>query len=214
MPSSRAAADGAPDLAITRALLDEKFDRLHLRDRTLLQSIVAFDVFVGPQLLALLLGISPAAVNTSLSKLKRAGLVRATPEGEVGITYRVLRDILPKSWCHPGPLEALRMAALLIDNGDWYAIARRAELYVLAGHLEDAVAEFERAGIEAQHKGHLKDASRVFALAIKTAKAALNDPGYVPDKSSDEDSLERTSARCRARAKAVRLRIQRDASTT
>jgi hypothetical protein len=75
-------------------------------------------------------------------------LIRATTEGEVGITYRVLRDILPKSWRHPGPLEALRMAALPIDNGDWYAIARRAELYVLGGHPDEAVAEFERAGIE------------------------------------------------------------------
>ena len=202
-----------PDLALTRALLDAKYDRLRVRDRTLLQSIVAFDVFVGPQLLALLLGLSPAAVNSSLSKLKRAGLIRATPEGEVGITYRVLRDVLPESWRHPGPLDALRMAVLLLDNGDWYAIARRAELYVLAGHLQEAVGEFERAGIEAQHSGALRDASRLFALAGKTAKAAINDPDYVRDQSSDEDWFERTAARCRARAKAVRLRIQRAAST-
>jgi hypothetical protein len=205
---TRAAAE-SPDLALTRALLDEKFDRLRVRDRTLLQSIVAFDCFVGPQLLALFLGLAPAAVNTSLSKLKRAGLVRATAEGEVGITYRVLRDILPASWRHPGPLEALRMAGLLIDNSDWYAIARRAELYVLAGHLTTAVAEFERSGIEAQHRGYLKEAAHVFALAIKTAKAALNEPAYVRDQSSDEDVLERTAARCRARAKAVRLKLQR-----
>jgi DNA-binding transcriptional ArsR family regulator len=202
----------APDFAITRALLDAKFDRLRSRDRTLLQSIVAFDVFVGPQMLAVFLGLSPAAVSTSLSKLKRTGLIRATPQGEVGISYRVLRDILPESWRHPGPLEAVRMAALLIDNGDWYAIARRAELCVLAGHLEEAVGEFERAGIEAQHQGYLKDAARAFALAIKTAKAAINDPNYVRDRSSDEDYLERTAARCRGRAKAVRLKIQRDAS--
>jgi DNA-binding transcriptional ArsR family regulator len=200
------------DLALTRALLDEKFDRLRLRERTLLQSIVALDVFVGPQLLALLLGLSPAAVNTSLSKLKRAGLIRTTPDGEVGITYRVLRDILPVSWRHPGPLEALRMAALLIDNGDWYAIARRAELYVLGGQLDAAVGEFERAGIEAQQRAALRDASRLFSLAAKTAKAAMNDPDHVLDLSSDEDVLARTAARCRARAKAVRLRIQRAAS--
>ena len=212
MPSSRAAADGGPDLALTRELLNEKFDRLLVRDRTLLQSIVAFDVFVGPQLLALLLGLSPAAVNSSLSKLKRAGLIRATPAGEVGITYRVLRDILPQSWRHPGPLEALRMASLLTDTVDWYATARRAELYVLAGHLEEAVGEFERAAIEAQHGGDLKEAARVFALAAKTAKAAINDPNYVRDRSSDEDWLERTGARCRARSKAVRLRMQRAAS--
>ena len=86
-----------PDLVLTRALLDEKFGRLRSRDRTLLQSLVALDVFVGPQLLAMLLRISPSAVNSSLSKLKRAGLVRSTPEGEVGITYRVLRDLLPES---------------------------------------------------------------------------------------------------------------------
>jgi DNA-binding transcriptional ArsR family regulator len=159
-----------------------------------LQSLVAFDVFVGPQLLAMLLGISPSAVNSSLSKLKRAGLVRSTPEGEVGITYRVLRDVLPESWRHPGPLEALRMAVLLIDNGDWYAIARRAEL------------------VEAQHRSALRDASRLFALAAKTAKAGINDPDYVRDESSDEDSLERAATRCRARAKAIRLRIQRTAS--
>lgn len=212
MASSRAAADGGPDLALTRELLNEKFERLLARDRTLLQSIVAFDVFVGPQLLALLLGLSPAAVNSSLSKLKRAGLIRATPEGEVGITYRVLRDILPQSWRHPGSLEALRMASLLIDTVDWYAIARRAELYVLAGHLEEAVGEFERAAIEAQHLGDLKEAARIFALAAKTAKAAINDPGYVRDRSSDEDWLERAAARCRARSKALRLRIQRSAS--
>jgi DNA-binding transcriptional ArsR family regulator len=198
-----------PDLALTRALLDEKFDRLRVRERTLLQSIVALDVFVGPQLLALLLGLSPAAVNTSLSKLKRAGLIRATPEGEVGITYRVLRDILPTSWRHPGSLEALRMAALLIEAGDWYAIARRAELYVLGGRLEDAVGEFERAGIEAQHRGSLKDASRLFALAAKTAKAAINDPDYVRDQSSDEDWLARTTARskfCNSTTPSRRLR--------
>ena len=41
MPSSRAAAEGGLDLALTRALLDEKFERLRVRDRTLLQSIVA-----------------------------------------------------------------------------------------------------------------------------------------------------------------------------
>lgn len=201
------------DLALTRALLDEKYDRLRIRERTLLQSIVALDVFVGPQLLAMLLGLSPAAVNTSLSKLNRAGLIRTTPEGEVGITYRVLRDILPTSWRHPGPLEALRMAALLIDNGDWYAIARRAELYVLGGRLADAVSEFERAGIEAQHRGALRDASRLFASAARTAKAAVNDPDYVCDQSFDEDWLAHTAARCRARAKAVRLRLQRIAST-
>jgi DNA-binding transcriptional ArsR family regulator len=160
----------------------------------------------------MLLGISPSAVNSSLSKLKRAGLVRSTPEGEVGITYRVLRDVLPESWRHPGPLEALRMAVLLIDNGDWYAIARRAELYVLAGHLKEAVGEFERAGVEAQHRSALRDASRLFALAAKTAKAGINDPDYVRDESSDEDSLERAATRCRARAKAIRLRIQRTAS--
>jgi DNA-binding transcriptional ArsR family regulator len=200
------------DLALTRALLDEKCDRLHLRERTMLQSIVALDVFVGPQLLALLLGLSPAAVNTSLSKLKRAGLIRSTPEGEVGITYRVLRDILPVSWRHPGPLEAVRMASLLIDNGDWYAIARRAELYVLGGQLQDAVGDFERAGVEAQHSGSLKDASRLFARAAKTAKAAANHPDYVRDESFDEDWLVRTGARCRARAKAVRLRLQRTAN--
>jgi DNA-binding transcriptional ArsR family regulator len=202
----------APDFAQTRALLDAKFDRLLNRDRTLLQSIVAFDVFVGPQLLAVFLGLSPAAVSKSLSKLKRTGLIRATPEGEVGISYRVLRDILPESWRHPGPLEALRMAALLIDNADWYAIARRAELCVLASHLEEAVGEFERAGIEAQHQGYLKDAARFYALAVKTAKAAINDATYVRDQSSDEDYLERTAARCRSRAKAVRLKIQRDSS--
>lgn len=202
----------APDFAQTRALLDAKFDRLLVRDRTLLQSIVAFDVFVGPQMLAVFLGLSPAAVSTSLSKLKRTGLIRATPAGEVGISYRVLRDILPASWRHPGPLEALRMAALLIDNGDWYAIARRAELCVLAGRLEEAVGEFERAGIEAQHRGDLKEASRVFSLAIKTAKAAINDPKYMRDRSSDEDYLERTAARCRSRAKTVRLKIQRETS--
>ncbi len=201
-----------PDLVLTRALLDEKFGRLRSRDRTLLQSLVALDVFVGPQLLAMLLGISPTAVNSSLSKLKRAGLVRSTPEGEVGITYRVLRDLLPESWRLPGPLEALRMAVLLIDNGDWYAIARRAELYVLAGHLTEAVGEFERAGIEAQHRNALRDATRLFALAAKTAKAAINDPAYVRDESSDQDGLERAAARCRARAKALRLRIQRAAS--
>ena len=217
MPSSRAAvpAGAMPtgqDLSLTRALLDEKFGRLRARDRTLLQTIVAFDVFVGPQLLALVLGLPPAAVNTSLSKLKRAGLIRATEEGEFGITYRVLRDILPSTWRHPGPLEALRMATLLVDKGDWSAIARRAELYVLAGDLEAAVGEFERAGIEAQQCSALKDASRLFALAANTAKAALNDPHYVRDNSTDEDWLERTAARCRARAKAVRLRIQRAAS--
>ena len=202
----------APDFAQTRALLDAKFDRLLVRDRTLLQSIVAFDVFVGPQLLAVFLGLSPAAVSTSLSKLKRTGLIRATPEGEVGISSRVLRDILPASWRHPGPIEALRMAALLIDNGDWYAIARRAELCVLAGHLEEAVGEFERAGIEAQHQGQLKESARVFALAVKPAKAAINDPTYVRDRSSDEDYLARTAVRCRSRAKTVRLKIQRDTS--
>jgi DNA-binding transcriptional ArsR family regulator len=202
----------APDFAQTRALLDAKFDRLLVRDRTLLQSIVAFDVFVGPQLLAVFLGLSPAAVGTSLSKLKRTGLIRATPAGEVGISYRVLRDILPESWRHPGPLEALRMAALLIGNDDWYAIARRAELCVLAGHLEEAVREFERAGIEAQHQGQLKEAARIFAVALKTAKAAINDADYVRDQSSDEDWLERATARCRGRAKAVRLKIQRAAS--
>jgi DNA-binding transcriptional ArsR family regulator len=201
-----------PDLVLTRALLDEKFGRLRPRDRTLLQSLVALDVFVGPQLLAMLLGISPTAVNSSLSKLKRAGLVRSTPEGEVGITYRVLRDLLPESWRLPGPLEALRMAVLLIDNGDWYAIARRAELYVLAGHLTEAVGEFERAGVEAQHRNALRDATRLFALAVKTAKAAINDPAYVRDESSDEDGLERAAVCCRARAKALRLRIQRAAS--
>jgi len=195
-----------------RAVLGGTFDRLHARDRTLLQSLVAFDVFVGPQLLAMLLGISPAAVTRSLAKLKRAGLVRATPDGEVGITYRVLRDILPASWRHPGPLEALRMAMLLIDNRNWYAIARRAELCVLAGHLEEAAGEFERAGIEAEHENDLRDAARLFALAVKTAKAAGNDPGYVPDQSMDEDRLERAAARCRARTKAIRLRIQRNTS--
>jgi DNA-binding transcriptional ArsR family regulator len=202
----------APDFAQTRALLDAKFDRLRVRDRTLLQSIVAFDVFVGPQLLAVFLGLSPAAVSNSLSKLKRTGLIRATPAGEVGISYRVLRDILPESWRHPGPLEALRMAALLIDNGDWYAIARRAELCVLAGHLDEAVNEFERAGIEAHHQGHLKDAARNFAIAVKTAKAAINDPEYVRDLSNDEDWLERAAGRCRSRAKAIRLKIQRASS--
>jgi len=202
-----------PDLTLTRALLDEKFGRLRVRDRTLLQSIVALDVFVGPQLLALLLGLSPAAVNNSLSKLKRTGLIRATPDGDVGITYQVLRDILPASWRHPGPLEALRMAALLIDHSDCYAIARRAELYVLAGHLVEAVGEFERAGIEAQHRGYLKDAARLFARAAKTAKAAFNDPAYVRDRSSDEDGVERSAARCRARAKVIRLRMQRASST-
>jgi hypothetical protein len=202
----------APDFAQTRALLDAKFDRLRVRDRTLLQSIVAFDVFVGPQILAVFLGLSPAAITTSLSKLKRTGLIRATPEGEVGISYRVLRDILPESWRHPGPLEAVRMASLLIDNNDWYAIARRAELCVLAGHLEEAVREFERAGIEAQHGGALKEAARIFAIAVKTAKAAINDATYVRDQSSDEDYLERAAARCRGRAKTVRLKIQRAAS--
>jgi len=201
-----------PDLALTRALLVEKCDRLRVRDRTLLQSIVAFDVFVGPQLLAMLLGLPPATVHTSLSKLKRAGLIRSTPEGEVGITYRVLRDILPASWSLPGPLEALRMALLLIDNGAWQAIARRAELYVLAGHLEEAVVDFERAGVEAQHHADLKDAARLFALAARTAKAAINDPEYVRDQSQDEDWLERAADRCRARTKAIRLRIQRAAS--
>lgn len=212
MRRTRAAAGGGPDLVLTRELLDEKFDRLLARDRTLLQSIVALDVFVGPQVLALLLGLSPAAVNASLSKLKRAGLIRATPEGEVGITYRVLRDIFPQSWRHPGPLEALRMASLLIDNAGWSAIARRAELYVLAGHLEAAAGEFERAAIEAQHRGELKDAARIFTLAAQTAKAAINDPAYVRDQSSDEDFLERTAVRCRARSKALRLQIQRTAS--
>jgi len=202
----------SPDLALTRELLVAKFDRLRVRDRTLLQSIVAFDVFVGPQLLAMLLGLSPAAVNTSLSKLKRAGLIRSMPEGEVGITYRVLRDILPASWRHPGPLEALRMALLLIDNGAWEAIARRAELYVLAGHLEQAVGDFERAANEAQQRDQLREAVRLFAQAARTAKAAINDPEYVRDQSSDEDWLERTVERCRARTKALRLRIQRAAS--
>ena len=201
-----------PDLALSRALLLEKCDRLRVRDRTLLQSIVAFDVFVGPQLLAVLLGLAPASVHTSLSKLKRAGLIRSTPEGEVGITYRVLRDILPASWRQPSPLEALSMALLLIEDTDWRAIARRAELYVLATHLEEAVGDFERAGVEAQHRGDLKDAARLFALAARTAKAAINDPEYVRDQSSDEDSLERAAQRCRARTKAIRLRIQRAAS--
>ena len=204
--------DEAPDFAQTRVLLDAKFDRLRVRDRTLLQSIVAFDVFVGPQLLAVFLGLSPAAISTSLSKLKRTGLIRATPEGEVVISYRVLRDILPESWRHPGPLEALRMAALLLDNRDWYAIARRAELCVLAGHLEEAVGEFERAGIEAQHRGQLKEAARMFAVAVRTAKAAINDQNYVRDESSDEDWLERAAARARSRAKTVRLKIQRASS--
>jgi DNA-binding transcriptional ArsR family regulator len=214
--AKRRAAVGAtaagPDLTLTRALLEQTFDRLRVRDRTLLQSIVAFDVFVGPQLLAMLLGISPAAVNISLSKLKRAGLVRSTPDGEVGITYRVLRDILPASWRHPGPLDALRMAMLLIDNTNWYAIARRAELCVLAGHLEEAAGEFERAGIEAEHQNDLREAARLFASAVKTAKAAINDPRHVRDQSLDEDRLERAEARCRARTKSLRLRIQRNTS--
>jgi hypothetical protein len=201
-----------PDLALSRALLVEKCDRLRVRDRTLLQSIVAFDIFVGPQLLAVLLGLPTASVHTSLSKLRRAGLIRTTPEGEVGMTYRVLRDILPASWRQPNPLEALRMALLLIDNTDWRAIARRAELYVLATHLAEAVGDFERAGVEAQHRGDLKDAARLFALAVRTAKAAINDPDYVRDLSSDEDSLEHAAQRCRARTKAVRLRIQRAGS--
>lgn len=201
-----------PDLALSRALVTEKCERLRVRDRTLLQSIVAYDVFVGPQLLAVLLGLPTAAVQTSLSKLKRAGLVRATADGEVGITYRVLRDILPASWRHPSPLEALRMAVLLVDNTEWRAIARRGELYVLAGHLAEAVGELERAGIEAQHRGDLKDAARLFASAARTAKAAVNDVEYVRDLSSDEDALERAAARCRARAKAVRLRMQRAVS--
>lgn len=206
------AVAAGPDLSLTRALVEQTFDRLRVRDRTMLQSIVAFDVFVGPQLLALLLGISPAAVNISLSKLKRAGLVRSTPDGEVGITYRVLRDILPASWRHPGPLDALRMAMLLIDNTNWYAIARRAELCVLAGHLEEAAAEFERAGIEAEHQNDLRAAARLFGSAATTAKAAINDPGYVSDRSLDEDGLERAAKRCRVRIKSLRLRIQRTTS--
>jgi hypothetical protein len=82
----------------------------------------------------------------------------------------------------------------------------------LPGHLKEAVGEFERAGVEAQHRSALRDASRLFALAAKTAKAGINDPDYVRDESSDEDSLERAATRCRARAKAIRLRIQRTAS--
>ena len=199
--------DDAYDLAITRDLLNEKVDRLRRLDRTLFQSLVAFDVFVGPQLLAVFLGLSPDAIGSSLSKLKRAGLVRATPEGEVGITYRVLRDILPGEWRQPGPVDALRMASLLLDSRDWYAIGRRAELCVLAGQLVEAVDEFERAGVEAQHREHYKEAARYYSLAATTAKAALNDPAYVRDGSADDDSLERTASRCRSRAKTVRLKL-------
>ena len=199
----------APDLALTRALLDEKFLRLRPRDRNLLRSIVAFDVFVGPQLLAVFLGLPPATVAASLAKLKRAGLVRTADDGSVGITYRVLRDILPESWRHPGPLDALRMAGMLLEGEDWYAIARRAELYVLGGHLGEAVAALERAGIEAEHHGALAEAARIFSLAAKTDKAALNDPQYVPDRSFDDDEFERSAARCRGRAKAARLKLHR-----
>ena len=196
-----------PDLALSRALLLEKCDRLRVRDRTLLQSIVAFDVFVGPQLLAVLLGLPPASVHTSLSKLKRAGLIRSTPEGEVGITYRVLRDILPASWRQPSPLEALSMALLLIDNADWRAIARRAELYVLAGHLRRPSAIRTGRG-----RGPTPRRPQGRGAAVRTgrrtAKAAINDPEYVRDRSSDEDSLEHAAQRCRARTKAIRLRIR------
>jgi hypothetical protein len=101
------------------------------------------------------------------------------------------------------------MARLLLDSNDWYAISRRAELYVVAGHLEEAVREFERAGIEAHHRALFKESSRAFALAARTARAATEAPGYIPDGSFDEDSLERTAARCRRRAKADRLRHQR-----
>jgi DNA-binding transcriptional ArsR family regulator len=198
-----------PDLALTRALLNEKFLRLRPRDRNLLRSIVAFDVFVGPQLLAVFLGLSPATVAASLTALKRAGLVRASDDGRVGITYRVLRDILPASWRHPGPLEALRMAGLLGESNDWAALARRAELYVLAAHLPDAVATFERAGVEAAHCGYLADAARLFTLGANAAKAAARDPKYVPDFSFDDDEFERTAARCHARARAARSKLRR-----
>jgi hypothetical protein len=197
----------APDLALTRDLLNEKVVRLRRCERTLFQSLVAFDVFVGPQLLAGFLGLAPDRVGASLSKLKRAGLVRSTPAGEVGITYRVLRDILPGEWRRPGPVDALRMASLLLDSRDWYAIGRRAELCVLAGELTVAVREFERAGIEAQHGEHFKEAARYYALAVTTAKAAMNEPSYTRDESEDEDGLERTAARCRSRAKSVRLKL-------
>jgi DNA-binding transcriptional ArsR family regulator len=189
-----------PKLALTRAIISDLLEQLGRRDFALLRAIVAFDIFVGPQLLAVFLGLSPTAVGTSLSKLKRTGLVRDAPEGRIGLTYGVLRDIFPARWRRVSPIDALRMAALLVEDSDWYAISRRAELYVLGGLLEDAVREFERAAILAQDRGLLEESAATFMLAAKTSKAALNSEAHVQDKSFDEDWLVRAAERCQARA--------------
>ena len=70
--------DNAPDLALTRALLDEKFVRLHRRDLALFRSIVAFDMCVGPQLLAVMFGL-PADIVAQLERMRGPRVLVTTP---------------------------------------------------------------------------------------------------------------------------------------
>ncbi len=188
------------DFSLTESLIQGIFARLAWRERQVLRTLVAFDVFVYPRLVAALLGIPAREVHASLSTLRATGLIRNTEEGSVGMTYQVLREIFPPEWRLPSPIDALRMAALLVNTTDWYAISRRAELHVLGGRLEDAARDFERAAIEASHRGHHADARSLFMKAAKTAREAAASPAYVPDASEDEDTLERTAIRCRKRA--------------
>jgi hypothetical protein len=190
------------DLVLTSRLVQATFARLAQRERDVLRAIVAFDVFVYPRIVARLLGLSPRDLRASLRTLQATGLIRSTDAGAVGMTYNVLREIFPPEWRLPGPLDALRMAALLVGCGDWYAISRRAELYTLGAHFAEAVADFERAAIEASHRGLHAEARVLFMKAVATARQARIAPGYVPDASTDDDLFETVAVRCRKRAHA------------
>jgi len=78
-------------------------------------------------------------------------------------------------------------------------------------HPEELVSQAAALGL---HALALTDRDGLYGIVrfAKTAKAALNADGYFADQSSDEDGFERTAARCRARAKAVRLRLVHTAS--
>jgi hypothetical protein len=188
------------DLALSASLVQAMFAQLALRERQVLRAIVAFDVFIYPRIVARLLGLSPRELRSSIRALQATGLIRSTDAGAVGMTYAVLREIFPAEWRLPGPLDALRMAALLVGSTDWYAISRRAELFALGAHFAAAVADFERAAIEASHRGLHAEARSLFMRAVATARQARLAPGYVPDASEDEDPFEHAMTRCRKRA--------------
>jgi serine/threonine protein kinase/tetratricopeptide (TPR) repeat protein len=171
------------DLALPktlRGLVASRVARLPPHDRGTLQAAAVLGDPVDAEVLAHVIGQSPAALERSLAALEqRDFLVHAGPS-RLRFTSPIVRDVVVDALTHEASREMHAAAAHALEKvlGDkaWEQAARLATHHYEAGDRESAATYFAKSAERRLEGGQLEAAARDYARAIDIANVDARDP--------------------------------------